>query len=46
MVANAARTQEIFFMVPSPFVVALGGNEWGIATFPKLLRNFFERMFN
>jgi hypothetical protein len=42
MVANAARTQEILLMVPSPFVVALGENEPGIATFPELLREFFE----
>jgi len=42
MVANAAENTRNLFMVPSPFVVALGENEWGIATFQKLLRNFFE----
>jgi hypothetical protein len=46
MVAKAARTQEIFLMVPSPFVVALGENGWGIATFREQLRNFFEWIFS
>jgi hypothetical protein len=42
MVANAARTQEIFFMLPSPFVVALGEDGRDMATFQELLRNFLE----
>jgi len=33
-------------MLPSPFVVALGENEWGIATFQELLRNFLEWIFS
>ena len=30
----------------SPIVVAQEENEWGKATFPELLRNFFERIFS
>src|SRR5882757_4188496 len=46
MVANAARTQESFFMALSPIVVARGENDWAIATFRKLPWNFLEWMFS
>jgi hypothetical protein len=40
MVANAARTQEAFFMFLL-LVVALGENEWAVATFPETASELF-----